>query len=120
MAACGVNLINGMGAFSSKPINTIAKVALWLGVALFFKVVVEDFVYGIAGFWSFDLKERVVREKFGSGLVVNSMYLQLKDASVQKDRVKRKEKKGRTKCVESGESIVLLPFASLGFFFLFP
>ena len=101
---------------SSKPINKIAKVAQWLGVFLFFKVVVEDSVNGIAGFWSLDLKERVVREKFGSGFVVNSMYLQLKAASIQKGHVKRKEKKG-AKYVECGEIIVLLPVTSPGFYF---
>lgn len=69
---------------------------------LFIKVAVEDFVYGIAGFWSLDLKEKVVREKFGSGFVVNSMYLQLQAASVQKDYVKRKEKKV-PRYVECGE-----------------
>lgn len=101
-SACGVNLINGIGALSLKPIRKIAKLALWLGVFLFIKVAVEDFVYGIAGFWSLDLKEKVVREKFGSGFVVNSMYLQLQAASVQKDYVKRKEKKV-PRYVECGE-----------------
>jgi hypothetical protein len=48
--------------------------------------VIEDFVYEIAGFWSLDLSERVVREKIGSILVVISTILQLKAASnVQKD-----------------------------------
>jgi hypothetical protein len=48
--------------------------------------VVEDYVYEIAGFWSLDLSERVVREKVGSIFVVISIFLQMKAASdVQKD-----------------------------------
>ncbi|XP_034682527.1 uncharacterized protein LOC117912147 isoform X1 [Vitis riparia] len=118
-SACGVNLINGIGALSLKPISKIAKLALWLGVFLFIKVAVEDFVYGIAGFWSLDLKEKVVREKFGSGFVVNSMYLQLQAASVQKDYVKRKEKKV-PRYVECGMAILVVASygMSYGFFVL--
>ncbi|XP_057500096.1 uncharacterized protein LOC130784282 isoform X2 [Actinidia eriantha] len=37
---------------------------------------------GIAGFWSLDMRERVVREKFGSGLVISSMFLQLQASSI--------------------------------------
>ncbi|XP_068655087.1 uncharacterized protein [Aristolochia californica] len=48
------------------------------GIFLFFKVVMEDILQGIAGFWSLDLSKRVVREKTGSGFVVASMFLQLK------------------------------------------
>ena len=45
------------------------------------KVVVEDYVYEIAGFWSLDLSERVVREKVGSIFVVISIFLQMETAS---------------------------------------
>ena len=59
--ACVVNLLNWR--ISPKgAIKHIAKVALLLGVFLFIKVVIEDFVSKIAGFWSLDLTERVVRE----------------------------------------------------------
>ncbi|XP_034682528.1 uncharacterized protein LOC117912147 isoform X2 [Vitis riparia] len=90
-SACGVNLINGIGALSLKPIR----------------------------FWSLDLKEKVVREKFGSGFVVNSMYLQLQAASVQKDYVKRKEKKV-PRYVECGMAILVVASygMSYGFFVL--
>ncbi|CAA3032506.1 transmembrane 220 isoform X2 [Olea europaea subsp. europaea] len=55
----------------------MAKFAVWLGMFLFIKVIIEDFVDEITGFWSFDMRERVVREKLGSGLVVGSMLMQL-------------------------------------------
>ncbi|KAI4319752.1 hypothetical protein MLD38_033314 [Melastoma candidum] len=42
--------------------------ALWLGLFLFVRVVAEDYRHRIAGFWSVDLRERVVRDKIGSGL----------------------------------------------------
>lgn len=69
-----------------------AKFALWLGIVLFVKVVIEDFVKGVAGFCSLDLTERVVREKIGSGLVVISMILHLKSSSLQTDPKDRKKK----------------------------
>lgn len=56
---------------------------LWVGILLYIKVVLEDFVYGIAGFWSLDLSERVVREKIGSILVVISTILQMEASNVQ-------------------------------------
>ncbi|KAJ8546103.1 hypothetical protein K7X08_018686 [Anisodus acutangulus] len=50
-----------------------------MGTILFLKVVIEDvrFHQGISGIWSFDMRERVVREKIGSGLVILSMSLLL-------------------------------------------
>ncbi|XP_073286056.1 uncharacterized protein [Primulina huaijiensis] len=72
MSACVVNLVE-----ISSRIRKLAKIAFWLGGFLFLKVVTEDFLDGIAGFWSLDMRERVVREKFGSGLVICSMFLQL-------------------------------------------
>lgn len=59
-----------------------AVVALFLGALLFMKVVIQDFVSGIAGLCSLDFTERVVTEKIGSGLVVISMMLHLEAASV--------------------------------------
>lgn len=67
---------------SARPlVRKMGKMALLLGLSLFFKVVVEDHKRRIAGFWPFDLRERVVREKFGSGLVVGSMLLHLTASS---------------------------------------
>lgn len=57
---------------------------------MFIKVVIEDFVSGIAGLCSLDLTERVVREKIGSGFVVISMILRLEAASVNKQRKNKK------------------------------
>lgn len=42
------------------------------------KVLAETPKKGLAGFWSMDMRGRVVREKIGSVLVVISMSLQLK------------------------------------------
>ncbi|XP_059624698.1 uncharacterized protein LOC132267574 isoform X2 [Cornus florida] len=81
--ACVVNLANWIS--NKKIIRSNAKFSLWLGVFLFLKVVIEDFVYGIAGFWSLDMRERVVREKFGSRFVVCSMFLQLEALSIPND-----------------------------------
>lgn len=74
-----------------KTIRQIAKVTLWLGIFLFFKVVIEDFVSGTAGLWSLDLSERVVREKTGSGLVVSTMILHLEASSEPKHPLPRRE-----------------------------
>ncbi|KAK3015346.1 hypothetical protein RJ639_005618 [Escallonia herrerae] len=74
--ACVVNLVNGF--FTYKINQQVVNFALWLGVVLFTKVLLEDMVHGMAGFWSLDMRERVVREKFGSGLVISCMFLQSK------------------------------------------
>lgn len=65
-----------------------------MGILLFVKLVLEDFEYGISGFWSLDLGERVVREKIGSLLVVVSMILQTEESSVPtpNNHLKTKEK----------------------------
>jgi hypothetical protein len=86
-SACLINLTNCIKRFKTTKLNKpIATIALWIGILLYIKVVLEDFIYDIAGFWSLDLSERVVREKIGSILVVISTILQLKAASnVQKD-----------------------------------
>ena len=59
---------------------------------MYVKVVLEDLVYGIAGFWSLDLSERVVREKIGSILVVMSTILQMEASKVQNDPSKKRKK----------------------------
>lgn len=72
--ACLVNMVNGV-----PKVTKTAKIALLMGIILFLKVVIEDvrFHQGITGLWSFDMRERLVREKLGSGLVILSMSLQL-------------------------------------------
>ncbi|GMI68113.1 hypothetical protein like AT2G23755 [Hibiscus trionum] len=86
-----VNLLNWR--ISPKgPIKHIAKVVLCLGVFLFIKVVVEDFVRKIAGFGSLDLTHRVVREKTGSLLVIISMILHLITLSEPMNHKPRKKR----------------------------
>ncbi|KAI3462799.1 hypothetical protein Pfo_019462 [Paulownia fortunei] len=77
--ACIVNLVNWAKANSR--IRKMAKFGFWLGVFLFIKVSIEDYLHGTAGFWSLDMRERIVREKFGSGLVISSMFLLLENSS---------------------------------------
>ena len=71
----------------------------------------EDFVNEIAGFWSLNLSERVVREKIGSGLVVISLILQLEASLVPEDPM-RKKKRDSTKFFDYGET-------NFWFFFFF-
>ncbi|KAL3378525.1 hypothetical protein AABB24_004445 [Solanum stoloniferum] len=104
--ACLVNMVNGF--------TKIAKITLLMGTILFLKVVIEDiwFHQGISGIWSFDMRERVVREKIGSGLVILSMSLLL-----------QKENPNNTTLpnhVELGQSILVAIGYGLSFaFFLF-
>ncbi|XP_052195627.1 uncharacterized protein LOC127803444 [Diospyros lotus] len=86
-AACAVNLVNGASMYINQ-MRQIARLTLWLGGFLLIKPLIEDFVKGIAGFWSLDMRERVVRERFGSGLAVASMSLQLKASSMSMFEVK--------------------------------
>ncbi|KAL3813555.1 hypothetical protein ACJIZ3_014823 [Penstemon smallii] len=88
VTACIVNLVNGVmkGYDSNSNIKKMTKFTFWFGVCLFVKVVIEDFVHGISGFLSLDMRERVVREKFGSGLVICSMFLHLGNSSNSKSR----------------------------------
>ncbi|KAI4327535.1 hypothetical protein L6164_019984 [Bauhinia variegata] len=88
--ACIVNMTNR--TISAKITRQIAVTALWLGIFLFLKVVFQDFVHGIAGFWSLDLSERVVREKTGSVLVIASMILQLKASFMPNDPTKKHQR----------------------------
>ncbi|XP_057416490.1 uncharacterized protein LOC130711057 [Lotus japonicus] len=86
-----INITNCI-MITTKLNRLIAKTALWIGILLYLKVVVEDFVYGIAGFWSLDLSKRVVREKIGSVLVVLSTFLQMEASKFQNDPQKNREK----------------------------
>ena len=113
--ACVVNMVN-WAISSTTTIMHVARVSLLLGLFLFIKVVMEDFVNEIAGFWSLNLSERVVREKIGSGLVVISLILQLEASLVPEDPM-RKKKRDSTKFFDYGETNFWFFFFSL--FFLF-
>ncbi|KAK9108772.1 hypothetical protein Sjap_016832 [Stephania japonica] len=107
--ASTVNLFNCISP--SKIVNKVANTALWLGVFLFVKVVIEDFMFELAGFWSLDLRKRVVREKIGSGLVVISMFLQLMKGSTDSmERLKKKKSGATVKWVEYG-TLLLVGFS---------
>ncbi|KHG25970.1 hypothetical protein F383_06641 [Gossypium arboreum] len=90
--ACIVNLLNWRTSAKGY-IKHVAQVALCLGVLLFIKVVVEGYVRKIAGLWSLDLAERVVREKTGSLLAIISMVLHLVCLSEPVDVKQRKKRK---------------------------
>ncbi|CAM8909478.1 unnamed protein product [Rhodiola kirilowii] len=87
-------IVNLVQVISLTPrLKSAAKLGLGLGLCLLVKVVAEDVVYGLSGFASLDLSERVVREKIGSGLVVVSMLLQLKALDSQSTvKIKKGEK----------------------------
>ncbi|XP_011085535.1 transmembrane protein 220 [Sesamum indicum] len=76
VTASVVNMVNWENPPDSRTRKT-GRFAFWLGVLLLVKVSVQGFVHGRDGFWSLDMRDRVVREKFGSGLVVISMFLYL-------------------------------------------
>lgn len=78
-AACLVNLANGVSKY--KKMRQIAKFALLFGLFLLIKLFIQDFVQGIAGFLSLDMREKVVGGKIGSGIVIISMFLQLQASS---------------------------------------
>ncbi|KAF8008056.1 hypothetical protein BT93_K1895 [Corymbia citriodora subsp. variegata] len=103
--ACLVNLTS-LVFFTSKLVASIGKLVLWLGLFLFMKVVMEDYRHEIAGFWSVDMRERVVREKFGSGLVVLSMFLHLEATSNEKGLLTWKDE-GVVKRIELGQMILV-------------
>uniref|UniRef100_A0A7N0ULR7 Transmembrane protein n=1 Tax=Kalanchoe fedtschenkoi TaxID=63787 RepID=A0A7N0ULR7_KALFE len=109
-----VNLVQGISL--TPRWRFAAKLGLGLGLCLLMKVVAEDIVYGLAGFWSMDLSERVVREKIGSGLVVVSMFLQLKalDSSSYKNGKRRMQ---ISTCVQCG--MILLAGVAYGLPFVF-
>ncbi|KAM3709432.1 hypothetical protein ACB098_02G173300 [Castanea mollissima] len=111
--ACVVNMVN-WAISSTTTIIHVAWVSLLLGLFLFIKVVIEDFVNEIAGFWSLNLSERAVREKIGIGIVVISLILQLEASLVPEDPMRRK-KRDSTKFFDYGMAILVgfsygLPF----------
>ncbi|CAA7393827.1 unnamed protein product [Spirodela intermedia] len=73
--ASAVNLLQ-IGT-TVKSVQSVARLTLLIGGALFLKVAVEGYAHGTAGVWSLDMRERVVREKLGSALVTVSMLLHL-------------------------------------------
>ncbi|XVF17801.1 hypothetical protein REPUB_Repub10bG0155400 [Reevesia pubescens] len=104
--ACVVNSLNWRISPKVGPIKHIAKVAMLLGVFLFIKVVIEDFVRKIAGFWSLDLTERVIREKTGSALVI-SMILHLMTLSEPRGfKQIKKQKIGKVVEYERGNEVL--------------
>ncbi|XP_074564117.1 uncharacterized protein LOC141820659 [Curcuma longa] len=97
--ASGVDLLY-VGFAASRRLRQVASLVLCGGVLLLVKVVVEDYVGGGGcGLLSLDMRERVVREKLGSGLVVLSMSLQLK---VSSDEGKVEERQSSARLAESG------------------
>ncbi|KAL6521639.1 hypothetical protein OROGR_018208 [Orobanche gracilis] len=74
--ACLVNLVS-WGENPTSRVRKMARFALCLGLFLFVKVVMEEGMMMMTGFWSSNMRERNVREKFGSGLVITSMLLLL-------------------------------------------
>lgn len=86
--AAYVNLINSLASsVPTKRVSVTGKITLYLGIFLLTKVVLEDYFGDMVGIWSLDMRHRLVREKFGSGLVISSMILQL--LSLEEDPTKR-------------------------------
>nr|DAD21777.1 TPA_asm: hypothetical protein HUJ06_023240 [Nelumbo nucifera] len=114
-----VNLVRA--TFKSKTISRrIAKFAFCLGVSLLLKVVMEAYLHGLAGFWSLDLRKRVVREKMGSFFVVISMFLQLEALSIQKKDPLPADKMVVPTHVDFGMAILVAVSCVLSFvFFVF-
>lgn len=118
-SACIVNLVNGY--FFSKTMGIFAKLTLSLGNFLFIKVVLEDHLKGVAGFWSGDMRKKLVREKIGSGLVVTSMFLQLEASSLlSKDPLERKEMEIPRFAVWGMAMLVVVTYGISAAFFLLP
>ncbi|XP_008813259.2 uncharacterized protein LOC103723944 [Phoenix dactylifera] len=115
--ASGVNLLQARS--TARILNRVALLDLRLGVVLLLKVVVEAHLYGLAGFWSLDMRERAVREKIGCGLVVISMFLHIKASRASKET--RKGKKERAaRFAESGMAILAaVSFGLSVYFYMF-
>ncbi|KAL3636506.1 hypothetical protein CASFOL_018805 [Castilleja foliolosa] len=77
-----VNLVKWAKKPNSR-MRKMAKFAMWLGFFLFIKVSIEDLAVGrtVAGLWSLNMRGRVVRERLGSGLVISSMFLLLRNSN---------------------------------------
>ncbi|XP_021847819.1 uncharacterized protein [Spinacia oleracea] len=113
--AAYVNLINSLASsVPTKRVSVTGKITLYLGIFLLTKVVLEDYFGDMVGIWSLDMRHRLVREKFGSGLVISSMILQL--LSLEEDPTKRGNFTVRPH-VESG--MVILVGISYGLSFVF-
>lgn len=74
-----VNSVNG--ASNLMAVRKLAKCTFWLGIIVFIKLGILDLQNGIVGLWSMDMRERAVREKLGSGLVIISMCLHLRKST---------------------------------------
>lgn len=88
-----MNLVKWGNPNSSRT-SKLGKFGFWLGLFLFIKVCVEGLIDGASGFWRLDMRERVVRERFGSGLVASSMFLVLENSSSSKNRPSQLTKYG--------------------------
>uniref|UniRef100_A0A1D1YV08 Transmembrane protein 220 n=1 Tax=Anthurium amnicola TaxID=1678845 RepID=A0A1D1YV08_9ARAE len=87
---------------ASRSMEMTASLTLLLGMVLFLKVSVEDYAHGLAGFWSMDMSERVVREKLGSGLVAASMLIHLKASPAAAGRRRTNRRVATRRCVDFG------------------
>lgn len=75
--AAYVHLVSCWSRLPLTAVRGISKVALCQGQILLSKVLLEYDFRDIAGMLSLDMRDRVVREKFGCVLVIISMILQL-------------------------------------------
>ncbi|KAH9613752.1 hypothetical protein KSS87_017199, partial [Heliosperma pusillum] len=90
--AAFVNLMNLIGSGSSKITTNIGTFILGAGECLLSKVILEHFTGESVsvGILSMNMRERVVREKFGSALVILCMILQVSAGTeFQKDPAKK-------------------------------
>lgn len=95
--------------FRWRAIAQSAMLVLCGGISLLIKVLVEAHLYGLCGFWSMDMRERVVREKIGSGLVAISMLCILITAAASQEPLRERKAQDRN-YVASGKCI---PFQNL-------
>ncbi|XP_020104288.1 uncharacterized protein LOC109721224 isoform X2 [Ananas comosus] len=115
--ASAVNLSQAL-SFQSKVLAQVSEFALWGGVFLLLKVVCEAcHVDGVGGLWSMDMRERVVREKIGSGLVVISMILYLKATSHASKVPKRGKSEQAPTSLGYGMAILVAVSFGLSFYF---
>lgn len=95
-----------------RTLNLVAQLTLVGGNLLFVKVVIEALISGgLSAFWSMDMRERVVREKAGSGLVVLSMLLHLKaSTTTSTDETKFAKRNKKSAFSQVGEVPIKLFF----------
>ncbi|KAJ1697195.1 hypothetical protein LUZ63_005707 [Rhynchospora breviuscula] len=105
-----VNLLNMRIPSKSKTLTLVAQLTLVGGNLLFVKVVIEALVLsGFSAFWSMDMRERVVREKVGSGLVVLSMLLHLKASSTTSTNQTKFSKRNQVSALpEAGMALLVV------------